>query len=132
MSLAALPVVLMAACLACVSSARVDRVPEGAWGGSSASLIVEAGGAEVDLPCAHGRIEEPLALDGDGAFRGRGYWVSEGGPLPAGPENRRPAEYSGTTDGRRLTFRMAVSDPAQELGPFTVVLGDPARPSKCD
>jgi hypothetical protein len=94
--------------------------------------VVEATGAEVDLNCAHGRMEEPLALDADGAFRAAGYWVREGGPLPAGPENRRPAVYSGTTDGRSLTFRIAVTGLAQDLGPFTVVLGDPARPSKCD
>lgn len=112
-------------------SAKGDRVPEGAWGGSGASLQVGAKGAEVELNCAHGGIEEPLTLDESGAFRARGYWVREGGPS-MDPEDRRPAVYSGSLEGRTLTLRVSVEDPKRELGPFTLVLGEPARLSKCD
>jgi hypothetical protein len=108
-----------------------DRVPEGAWGGRDASLHVGDRGAEVEFNCSHGAIEEPLSLDEGHAFRARGYWVREGGPtMPE--EDRRPAVYSGKLDGKTLTLRVAVEDPKRELGPFTLVLGEPARLVKCD
>lgn len=108
------------------------RVPEGAWGGRDASLQVGATGAEVELNCAHGAIEEPLVLDESGAFRARGYWVREGGPTLPDPEDRRPAVYSGSLEGPTLTLRVSVEDPKREQGPFTLVLGEPARLNKCD
>jgi hypothetical protein len=126
------PLVFLLACSSGLSGARPgDPVPEGAWGGRDASLVVEVKGAAADFNCSHGRIEEPLVLEEDGAFRARGYWVREGGPQPE-TEDRRPAVYSGTSDGHTLTLRVSVNDPARELGPFTLVLGETAVLHKCD
>lgn len=103
----------------------------GAWGGSDASLVVDATGASAEFNCSHGRIEEPLVLQDDDGFSAAGYWVREGGPQPD-IEDRRPATYSGRSDGHTLTLRVKVIDPPRDLGPFTLVLGENAVLHKCD
>jgi hypothetical protein len=126
------PLVFLLACSSDLVGARPrGPVAEGSWGGHDASLVVDATGAAADFNCSHGRIEEPLVVEEDGAFRARGYWVREGGPQQE-TEDRRPATYSGTSDGRTLTLRVKVTDPARDLGPFTLVLGEPAVLHKCD
>lgn len=111
---------------------RLDRVPEGPWGGDHVALAVAAEEAQVEFDCAHGRIDGPLALDGDGRFRQGGTFVQEhGGPVTEGPEDRQPAVYSGVSDGRRLIFFLTLTDQAQTLGPFTVLYGAPPRLFKC-
>lgn len=126
------PLVFLLACSSGLSGAKPGApVPGGSWGGRDASLVVDEKGAEAEFNCSHGRIEEPLVLQEDGGFHARGYWVREGGPQPE-TEDRRPATYSGTGDGRTLTLRVTVDDPARDLGPFTLVLGETAVLHKCD
>ena len=107
------------------------RLPEGSWGGPDASLVVDAKGAQAEFNCSHGAVEEAVVLKDGGSFQASGYWVREGGPTPE-HEDRRPATYSGTSDGHKLTLRVTVADPHRDLGPFTLVLGEPAVLHKCD
>jgi hypothetical protein len=108
----------------------VDRVPEGPWGGEHVALVVHATGAVVDLDCAHGEITVPLRLEGDGGFRLPGYFVRDVGPT-LDPEVRRPATYSGSSDGRRLTLSFSLDDDGSGDGPFTAFPGAPALLQEC-
>lgn len=121
---------LSALAAACGRGPGLERVPEGAWGGEHVALLVAAEGAVVELDCAHGEITAPLRLDAEGGFDLPGYHVRDVGPA-AEPEDRRPATYSGTYDGRRLTlsFRLIEGDEAD--GPFTAFPGAPAQLQEC-
>ena len=120
-------VALVAACGA--GPGNLDRVPEGPWGGEHVSLVVRATGAEVDLDCAHGEITVPLRLGPDGRFSLPGYYVRVVGP-PFGPENRQPATYFGSSDGRRLTLSFTLENGDSD-GPFTAFPGGPALVREC-
>jgi hypothetical protein len=111
------------------SAGRLDRVPEGPWGGEHVSLVVRATGAEVDLDCAHGEITVPLRLGPDGRFSLPGYYVRDVGPT-FDPENREPATYFGSSDGRRLTLSFALENGDSD-GPFTAFPGGPLLVQQC-
>lgn len=121
---------LSAMAAACGGGPRLDRVPEGPWGGEHVALLVVADGAVVDLDCAHGKITEPLRLDADGAFHLPGYFVRDVGPAED-PEDRRPATYSGSYDGRRLTLAFTAVGGGESEGPFTAFPGAPAQLREC-
>lgn len=121
---------LSALAAACGGGPGLDRVPEGPWGGEHVALLVAAEGAVVDLDCAHGQITTPLRLDAEGGFNLPGYYVRDVGPAED-PENRRPATYSGTYDGRRLTLSFRVLDGGEADGPFTAFPGAPAQLQEC-
>jgi hypothetical protein len=107
----------------------LDRVPEGRWGGEGIALDVRPTGAAVDLDCAHGEITVPLRLEADGSFRLPGYYVRDVGPA-TDPEERRPATYFGSSDGRRLTLSFALES-GEAAGPFAATLGAPANVQRC-
>jgi hypothetical protein len=123
-------VALSALAAACGGGPGLDRVPEGPWGGEHVALLVAAEGAVVDLDCGHGEITAPLRLDAEGGFDLPGYHVRDVGPVED-PENRRPAMYSGTYDGRRLTLSFRILDGGEADGPFTAFLGAPAQLQEC-
>jgi len=116
--------------VACGGSAAVDRVPEGPWGGEHVALLVGPAGATVDLDCAHGEITVPLRLDEDGRFTLPGYYVRDVGPAED-PENRRPATYTGGSDGRSVTLSFTLLDAGETDGPFTAFAGAPAQVQEC-
>src|SRR4030095_8009867 len=110
----------------------MDRVPEGDWGGEHVSLTVDAKGARVELDCAHGTATAALTLDGEGRFDVPGYFVQEhGGPNREEEDDRRPARYVGSADGREVRFSIRFTDDATTQGPFRVKLGAPAQLVKC-
>jgi hypothetical protein len=121
---------LSALAAACGRGPAPERVPEGAWGGEHIALVVAAEGAVVDLDCAHGEITAPLRLDPDGGFDLPGYHVRDVGPTED-PEDRRPATYSGTYDGRRLTLSFRVLGGGEAGGPFTAFLGASTQLQEC-
>jgi hypothetical protein len=115
--------------MGCGGSA-IDRVPEGTWGGEHVGLLVGPAGAAVDLDCAHGEITAPMRLDPDGGFDLPGYYVRDVGPAEV-PENRRPATYSGRSDGQSLTLSFTAVEGGETGGPFTAFLGAPAQLQEC-
>jgi hypothetical protein len=121
--------IVPALALACGGSV-MDRVPEGTWGGEHVGLLVGPAGAAVDLDCAHGEITAPLRLDSDGRFSLPGYYVRDIGPADV-PEVRRPATYSGGSDGRSLTLSFAIVEGGESGGPFTAFPGAPAQVQEC-
>ena len=74
-----------------------SRVPPGAWGGTGIALEVTASGARIELDCAHGTIEAPLALDAEGGFDLPGTLVRERpGPVRDGRGGDATASRSAT------------------------------------
>jgi hypothetical protein len=95
-------------------------------------MDVTAGGAEVELDCAHGRVGEPIVAGADGRFAVPGWYVREhGGPVREGQEERRPARYEGRVEGQRLSLTIAVEGDGETLGPFELVHGRTPRLTKC-
>ena len=129
MRLRAPALIATAFAVACGGS-PLDRVPEGSWGGEHVGLRVGPAGAAVDLDCAHGEITVPMRLDPDGGYSLPGYYVRDVGPAEV-PENRRPATYSGRSDGRSLTLSFILAGGEESGGPFTAFPGAPAQVQEC-
>jgi hypothetical protein len=108
-------------------------VPAGLWGGQHVALEVGAADARLELDCAHGTIDEPLRLDGDGRFDAAGVFVPEhGGPVrPDEPPDRRPARYRGSIDGGRMRLEIALVDTGPPVGRYQLALGRTPRVFKC-
>jgi hypothetical protein len=115
--------------LAC-GGTEPGTVPQGSWGGEHVALVVAPAGAAVDLDCAHGEITAPMRLGPDGRFSLPGYYVRDVGPAET-PENRRPATYSGSSDGRSLTLSFTLVDDDGSGGPFTAFPGVAPQLQEC-
>lgn len=108
-------------------------VTRGVWGGDHIRMEVEDDSAAVEYDCAHGMISGPLKVDGEGHFRARGTVVREhGGPTRDNetPPNR-PADYSGSINGDRMTLTVTLTDSSESVGRFTLVRGSEGNLVKC-
>ena len=126
------PLLLIVACASGPGGAsRLDRVPNGEWGGEHVRLTVEEAGGRIEFDCAHGRLEEPLALDASGHFDVKGSPVGEGGPVPKDETERaRPARYRGETDGQRMSLEVTLEG-GESAGTFSLAKSARARLFKC-
>src|SRR5829696_9052664 len=101
---------------------------EGIWGGPSIQMTVGPQGAAVDLHCANGAIDGPIAVGSDGRFRASGtYAVEHGGPMREGEEMGRPAVYEGRVEGKKLTLVILIAEGKQEVGTFELTQGRSGR-----
>jgi hypothetical protein len=116
-----------------VAVQKEDRMTKGTWGGNHISMEVTEEGAQIEYDCAHGTISEPLKTDSDGKFSARGLHFRErGGPVREGSEARgEPVVYSGTTDGKVVTFTVTNSATDEVIGTFTLSHGKASRIIKC-
>lgn len=96
-------------------------------------LLVSLAGGTVEFDCAHGRLDEPMAIDQSGRFAVAGVFVREhGGPIRVDEmEDARPARYSGSVDGQKMSLTVTILDESPALGPFTLVLNGRPRLVKC-
>jgi hypothetical protein len=125
---------LMLAALACSNPISPgDRVAAGTWGGQHVALAVTADGGRIEYDCAHGALDEPLALDGSGRFDVTGTHTPErGGPVREDDKPvSRPARYAGRVDGRRMTLTVTLTDTGELLGTFALTQGVAGRLTKC-
>ena len=108
-------------------------VPQGEWGGDHVGMVLDAAHGTLEFDCAHGTMQAPIPMDREGAFNVTGTFVREhGGPIRDGePADQHPAVYSGTTDGKRMTLTVALSDEPQQIGTFELVLGGNPHVLKC-
>jgi hypothetical protein len=112
----------------------VSHVPPGVWGGTGIALEVNASGARIELDCAHGTIEGPLALDAEGGFDLPGTLVRERpGPVRMDEEEKPgvPVRYSGRLEGETLTLHIAQPNAPRPMRPLTAELGKSPRLRKC-
>jgi hypothetical protein len=124
-------VLLLFACMG-VTNAQKTRIATGVWGGMHINLEVSSSSAKIEYDCAHGAIEGPLLVDGNGKFELRGSFTQErGGPVRADetPESRQ-ATYSGTIKGNTMTLILKVSG-VDEPETFTLERGKPGELFKC-
>jgi hypothetical protein len=107
--------------------------PAGAWGGPHAGLTLTESGGRIEFDCAHGTVDEPLSSDESGRFEARGTYSREhGGPIRKGEEEeRRPARYSGSIEGDRMTLTVTVTGASQSVGTFVLERGKPGIIHKC-
>lgn len=136
MSRAILSIFALSVLLSCTSSSAADRdrLAAGVWGGPHIRLdVAEDGTAAVELDCAHGSTAEPIAPDGQGAFRAAGTFVRERhGPVREGQESAgRPAVYTGRIDGGQMTLTITLAESGEELGSFELIRGKTPRLTKC-
>jgi hypothetical protein len=110
------------------------RVPEGRWGGVGLAVDVTAAGASIELDCAHGTIDAPLALDAEGNFDLPGTLVLERpGPVRQGePERTEAIRVTGRLEGQTLTLRVHRPNTTDAPAPIEAALGKPPRLRKCD
>jgi hypothetical protein len=122
-----------AACGAGSEPSRVDRVPEGQWGGVHVNLSVTTSGATLQFDCAHGSIDRAIAVEADGTFDVPGVFVREHpGPVRDDEvENRQPVRYAGRTDGKTMTLRILSEDGKTVIDEFTLTFGKPGRIFRC-
>jgi hypothetical protein len=108
-------------------------VPQGTWGGDHVGLLLDATHGTLEFDCAHGTTSAPIPVDADGGFQAMGIFVREhGGPVRDGEiPDQHPARYMGTTDGKRMTLTVVLSDESQQMGPFELVLGGSPHVLKC-
>ena len=127
-----IPLLLVVACASNPDAAsRLERVPQGEWGGEHARLTVEDAGGTIEFDCAHGSLDGPLTLDGSGRFDVKGRLVAEGGPVRKDePEASRPARYSGESDAQRMSLQVTLEG-GESAGSFSLTKGGPARLFKC-
>lgn len=109
-----------------------DRVPAGRWGGDGVVVQVGEQGARLEFSCAHGTIDEPLAVDARGRFDLRGTYVNErGGPVREDEAPPPRARYVGELDGDRLRLSITLVQPERPVGAFTLTHGRAVRLVKC-
>ena len=109
-----------------------SRVRAGGWGGDHVFLSVADDGGFVEFDCAHGRVEEPLNLDGDGRFDARGTYVQErGGPQREGDEPGRAVRYRGRVVDDSMMLTIAFGSGVGDLGPFMLTYGTRGILRKC-
>jgi hypothetical protein len=123
---------LLVACAVDPSGAnRLDRIPNGDWGGEHVRLTVADTGGKVEFDCAHGTLDGPLMLDADGRFDVKGTLVGEGGPVMKDPDaNARPARYRGQTDGQSMSLDVTFEG-GESAGTFSLSRNGPAKLVKC-
>jgi hypothetical protein len=112
---------------------KTDKVATGIWGGEHIRMQVTESGARIEYDCAHGSVDEPLALDHEGHLDVKGTHARErGGPVRRGDKpNSRPARYTGRVEGRTLTLTVTLTDSDESAGTFTLTQGEQGRIRKC-
>jgi hypothetical protein len=123
---------LLVACAASpYGASRLDRVPNGEWGGEHVRLTVADTGGKIEFDCAHGSLDGPLTLDADGRFDVKGTLVAEGGPVMKDETPKaRPARYRGETDGRSMSLEVTLEG-GESAGTFSLSRNGPAKLVKC-
>lgn len=104
----------------------------GTWGGQHLTVTIGAASAILSFDCAHGTIDQPFTADSNGHFALAGTFVSEApGPVRPGDLAVHPASYSGTVNGKTMTFTVTTTDTGLTSGPFVLTLGVAGRIFKC-
>ena len=131
--LCAIVVFIIAAGPMCASSVAPDAVARGQWGGQHVTMEVTASGATLEFDCAHGRIDEPIALDTSGRFDVRGTYAQErGGPVRETEDDRtRPVRFTGRVTGKTMSLTIAPMGGGDSLGTFALEQGKSGVIRKC-
>jgi hypothetical protein len=115
------------------SPVQSGKIPAGRWGGQHINIEVSANSAEIEYDCAHGTVQGPLEIDGNGRFRLRGtHTLERGGPVRRDESaNTHPALYTGSIEGETMNLTVTLTDTNDEVGTYTLVKGKTGRLFKC-
>lgn len=108
----------------------------GSWGGAQAELRIEHDQpAQLELSCAHARIDRPLTISNDGAFEWKGrYFQERPGPAREDENDEKnegvDARIRGRVENERVILNVIV-DGKTVAGPMTLDFGKAARIIKC-
>jgi hypothetical protein len=129
----ALLISLLMSCATTPRPAESRRVPEGQWGGGGIAIDVGKSGARIEFDCAHGTIDQPLAVDAEGQFDQPGTWGRDHpGPIRMGEEKSgEPARYRGKLEGGTLTLQIHLARDGRSVGSFTATQGATPRIHRC-
>jgi len=106
-------------------------VQAGQWGGEGIVMTVTADGAHIEFSCAHADITQPMTLDANGQFSVMGTYVQEHGGPSFGNDQGRPASFTGSTDGTKMTITVTYTDDNTKVGTWTAGFGSPGKIVKC-
>lgn len=114
-------------------SAKSRRVTVGTWGGTGIRVTVEGKAATIEYDCAHGTISGPLKIDSRGRFKFSGTHIPErGGPVRSDHDPDSIAvEFTGWTDGRKMTLTVYLKGSGEKLGHYSLTRGNTGRLFKC-
>jgi hypothetical protein len=112
---------------------RNDKLPTGIWGGDHIRAEVTDRGAEIEFDCAHGAIEEAIALNSKGGFDVPGKYAPEhGGPVRKDEASQVIlVHYVGNVRDSEISLTILVTDTKETIGAFTLTHGNDGRVMKC-
>ena len=112
---------------------RTKGLQSGLWGGEHISMEVTERHTTIEYDCAHGTIDQRIALDRRGRFDVSGMQVPErGGPVR---QNEQPAGYpvrfAGQVNGKRMKLTVRNTATKELIGTFALVYGVEPKLRKC-
>lgn len=105
-------------------------IPTGTWGGEQGNLVVYADSATLDMPCAAGRIQQPVVATDAGELFADGFFAHMAGPIGIGGLQWQPARYSGVRHGDDLELTIEL-DGQPGIGPLKLRRGVEGRFPRC-
>lgn len=139
----AAPLGLVLLAIACSDGGTLAIAPSGApdmkagsWGGAQAELRIENDQpAQLELSCAHARIDLPLTISNDGSFDWKArYFQERPGPTREKENDEKnegiDARIRGRVDNDRVILNVIV-DGKTVAGPLTLDFGKASRIVKC-
>jgi hypothetical protein len=129
----AVSLVLLLVSLSPAKPRRAQRLASGLWGGAHIRMNVGANSATIEYDCAQGTIAGPLLLDSKGRFTLHGTHLrAHGGPIRSDETaNQRPAVYTGSIKGERMTLTVRITGTNETVGTFSLTHGNEGRVFKC-
>jgi hypothetical protein len=118
---------------ACAADAPAATPVLGTWNGAHISVELTATGGSVEFDCAHGKLDQPVVLDGEGRFDVPGRYVEEhGGPVRAdAPADGVLVRYQGRVTGGRMTLTVLRADDDESPDTFSLERGGESQLVKC-
>jgi hypothetical protein len=112
---------------------RNDRLATGVWGGEHIRAEVSNSGAEIEFDCAHGSIEEPIAISSGRKFDVRGKYIPQhAGPIRRDEENTGTlVRYAGQVTDKEMTLIISDANTKETIATFTLTHGSDGRVMKC-
>lgn len=112
---------------------KLQRVPNGMWGGQHVRVDVGAKVATIDFDCAHGTISGPLLMDAKGQFSWKGTYSREhGGPVRLEENDAgESAIFSGSIKGSTMKLTVRLKTQNQALDSFVLTHGRSGMVRKC-
>lgn len=105
-------------------------IPTGTWGGPQGNLTVFADSAVLDMPCAAGRIQQPVVATDSGELYADGFFAPMAGPIGIGGLQWQPARYIGVRHDDNLQLTIQRSDEVT-IGPLKLHRGVVGQFPRC-